>query len=104
MRYPHAKAVLTARIEQLHGTQSRLANLLGISRQLMLTRQYAASRHNASHGWWSNLLIMDPTWLSEEVSERALPNPVLVAAAVELNRGTFKNYRRQSGRPRKVKS
>ena len=102
-QYPHAKAVLTARIEQLHGTQSRLANLLGISRQLLLLRQHTAGRYSTNHGWWSNLLIMDHTWLQEEVCERPMPSPMLVAAAVELNRDTFKNYQRQKGRQRKVK-
>lgn len=102
MRYPHARAVLTARIEQLHGTQSRLAVLIGVSRQVLLNRQIAACNHSDNHGWWCNLLIMESTWLSEEVTERPMPNPMLVAAAVELNQSTFKG--RIGGRPRKVKS
>ena len=101
MRYPHARAVLTARITQLHGTQSRLAVLIGVSRQLLLSRQNSACEHSDNHGWWSNLLIMNPTWLSEEVQERPMPNPMLVAAALELHRGTFKG--RRGGRPKKVK-
>jgi len=102
-KYPHAKAVLTARIVQLHGTQHRLAQLLGESRQVLLQRQQAACEHSNNHPWWCNLLIMEPTWLLEEVQERPSPNPTLVAAAVELNENTYNQYRRVGGRPRKVK-
>jgi hypothetical protein len=102
-KYPHARAVLTARIVQLHGTQHRLAQLLGISRQLLLTRQTSACQHPNAHPWWCNLLIMEPTWLLEEVQERPMPNTMLVAAAVELNQTTYDQHRRQGGRPRKVK-
>jgi hypothetical protein len=51
----------------------------------------------------SNLLIMEPTWLLEEMQSRPMPSPMLVAAAVELNQNTYNQYRRIGGRPRKVK-
>ena len=72
--YPHARAVLASRIVQLHGTQHRLAQLLGESRQLLLQRQKSAEKYANSHGWWCNLLIMEPTWLLEEMQVRPMPS------------------------------
>jgi hypothetical protein len=88
---------------QLHGTQNRLAQLLGETRQVLLQRQKSAEKYANSHAWWSNLLIMEPTWLLEEMQVRPMPSPMLVAAAVELNQNTYNQYRRIGGRPRKVK-
>jgi len=102
-KYPYARAVLASRIVQLHGTQNRLAQLLGETRQVLLQRQKSAEKYANSHGWWCNLLIMEPTWLLEEMQSRPMPSPMLVAAAVELNQNTYNQYRRVGGRPRKVK-
>lgn len=101
--YPHARDVLAARIVQLHGTQRRLSDLLGISRQLLLQRQKVACETETVHPWWCNLLIMESSWLNEPPAGWPIPSPMLVMAAVELNQRTYDQYRRVRGPKKQVK-